>query len=82
VTRCDQNLDLMEVVLDRIHSINSRIDARSLDPARSLLEQGMDSLDLISLFTALARDTGKEFPPEKLPELLTVEKLVAFLSFA
>ena len=74
----ERDTGMEETVLLHIREINSRIDLPSLDRDKSLLEQGMDSLDLISLFTVLGRETGTEFPPD-LDALLSIKQLASFL---
>ena len=73
------NSELKQLVTTQLHSINSMIDIDDLDPATSLLSQGADSLDLIALFLALSKETGKEFPAEKLSGLVTLERIVEHL---
>jgi acyl carrier protein len=67
------------LALEQIKGINSRIDTASLDPEKSLVQQGCDSLDLISLFTALSTATGRTFPAERLSQMLTISSIVGFL---
>jgi len=68
------------LILEQIQRINSRIDVASLDPEKSLTQQGCDSLDLISLFTALSVATGHRFPGERLSEMLTISSISGFLA--
>lgn len=71
--------ELRRLALEQIAGINSRIDTPSLDPEMSLLQQGCDSLDIISLFAALSSATGRTFPAERLSQMLTISSIVGFL---
>ena len=73
---------MRETVLDIIRSTNSRVEPSGLDPARSLLDQGLDSLDMLSVYTKLETETGVRISVENVEKMVTVDQLAAFIKSA
>lgn len=45
-----------------------------------LREQGVDSLDMASIFLAIEENLGVRVPDEETPKLRTIDEIVAYLS--
>jgi acyl carrier protein len=73
---------MRETVLEIIRSTNSRVEPSSLDPDRSLLDQGLDSLDMLSVYTKIEDEAGTRIPVENVGEMVTVDQLAAFMKSA
>lgn len=74
----------MGITLEDIKSIfrqevDKRVDVENMDPAISITDQGVDSLDRSSAFLALEDEYGVTITDSNIEELDTLNKILAFL---
>lgn len=69
------------VVFESLRQVAPEVDVSDLDPAASLQEAlDLDSMDFLSLMTAICDATGIDIPERDYPSIATLEGCVAYLT--
>jgi acyl carrier protein len=70
--------DITNIILEN----NSQIDVKNLDNSLSLLEQGLDSLDMMSLFFEIEKRYNKKIPDSLINEtkIHSIHEILNFIN--
>jgi acyl carrier protein len=72
--------DALQMVADALHRIAPEVDLSIADRSAPLQDElDLDSMDLLSLVTALSERLGEPIPDRDTAELTSVDALVAYL---
>ena len=66
------------VLIGEIESLKDKV--KSLDPSVSVYEQGIDSLDMLSVFLAIQEKYGIDIPDEDIPNLISIKDIVEYIN--
>jgi acyl carrier protein len=64
--------------MKEIEMLRDKVD--SLDPDKDLATQGIDSLDMLSVFLLLQEKFNIEIPDEDIPKLNTLNAIVEYVN--
>ncbi|EDP74915.1 phosphopantetheine-binding protein [Hydrogenivirga sp. 128-5-R1-1] len=65
-------------LIGEIESLKDKV--KSLDPSASVYEQGIDSLDMLSVFLAIQEKYGIDIPDEDIPNLTSIKDIVEYIN--
>ena len=68
-----------ETIIELMKEAEILIDFDAFEPNKSFVEQGVDSLDLSSLFFLIEEKHGVKIPDSDLESLASVDNLVSYL---
>jgi acyl carrier protein len=71
-------LDQLKELMKEIEMLRDKVD--SLDPDKDLATQGIDSLDMLSVFLLLQEKFNIEIPDEDIPKLNTLNAIVEYVN--
>lgn|GEM_PF-1677064 len=71
-------LDQLKELMKEIDMLRDKVD--SLDPNKDLATQGIDSLDMLSVFLLLQEKFNIEIPDEDIPKLNTLNAIVEYVN--
>ena len=65
-------------LISEIESLKDKV--KNLDPSVSVYEQGIDSLDMLSVFLAIQEKYGIDIPDEDIPNLISLKDIVEYIN--
>ncbi|NPA14285.1 MAG: acyl carrier protein [Aquificae bacterium] len=71
-------LDQLKELMKEIDMLRDKVDF--LDPNKDLATQGIDSLDMLSVFLLLQEKFNIEIPDEDIPKLNTLNAIVEYVN--
>jgi len=75
----------MKATLEKIkmifeNEVDPRVDVKSMDPDKSISDQGVDSLDTSSIFLSIEEEYSINIKDEDIERLDTLNKIVEFIN--
>lgn len=65
-------------LISEMESLKDKV--KNLDPSVSVYEQGIDSLDMLSVFLAIQEKYGIDIPDEDIPNLISIKDIVEYIN--
>ncbi len=69
-----------EQIVKLILDSNALTDVSEIDSTKPLSDQGIDSLDISSIFLCIEEETNIKVPDEDIDSLTTVDEIVAYMN--